>query len=353
MKTETIEHVPAEADGERRLTPVRRALGVVGRWWLVLFLLGLIVYFSLVTPNHAFFQTTNFTTISLDTSEVVLLAIGATFVIITGGIDLSVGGILLFSGVAGGLVMLELAGTEEQIANLQFPHDNVAVPVGVLVTLGCATAWGLLNGLLITRLRLPPFIVTPGTLGMAFGGAKLLAGGTSLVAVPTSFQDSVGNGKIFGLFVPVVIALFFVIAAHITLRYTRFGRFTQAIGSNAEGSRRSGINVDRHLLKVYSLAGFLAGVAAVIDLARFGTMNLQAHGTDNLNAIAAVVIGGTSLFGGIGTIIGSVVGAFIPTVLQNGFVIQGVDPFWQEVLVGATIIFAVYLDQRRRRGLSS
>jgi len=274
-------------------------------------------------------------------------------VIITGGIDLSVGGILLFSGVAGGLVMLELAGTEEQIANLQFPHDNVAVPVGVLVTLGCATAWGLLNGLLITRLRLPPFIVTLGTLGMAFGGAKLLAGGTSLVAVPTSFQDSVGNGKIFGLFVPVVIALFFVIAAHITLRYTRFGRFTQAIGSNAEGSRRSGINVDRHLLKVYSLAGFLAGVAAVIDLARFGTMNLQAHGTDNLNAIAAVVIGGTSLFGGIGTIIGSVVGAFIPTVLQNGFVIQGVDPFWQEVLVGATIIFAVYLDQRRRRGLSS
>jgi ribose transport system permease protein len=188
---------------------------------------------------------------------------------------------------------------------------------------------------------------------MTFGGAKLLAGGTSLVAVPTSFQDRVGNGKVFGLFVPVVIALGFVIAAHITLRHTRFGRFTQAIGSNAEGSRRSGVNVNRHLLKVYALAGFLAGVAAVIDLARFGTMNLQAHGTDNLNAIAAVVIGGTSLFGGIGTIVGSVIGAFIPTVLQNGFVIQGVDPFWQEVLVGATIIFAVYLDQRRRRGLSN
>jgi ribose transport system permease protein len=332
---------------------MRRFAASVGRFWLLLFLFALIAYFSLRTPNHAFFQTQNFTTISLDTSEVVLLAIGATFVIITGGIDLSVGGILLFSGVAGGLVMLELAGTEEQVASLQFPNDNVAVPVGILVTLACATSWGLVNGLLVTRLRLPPFIVTLGTLGMTFGGAKLLAGGTSLVAVPTSFQDRIGNGKVFGLFVPVVIALAFVIAAHITLRYTRFGRFTQAIGSNVEGSRRSGVNVNRHLLKVYALAGFLAGVAAVIDLARFGTMNLQAHGTDNLNTIAAVVIGGTSLFGGIGTIVGSVIGAFIPTVLQNGFVIQGVDPFWQEVLVGSTIIFAVYLDQRRRRGWSN
>jgi ribose transport system permease protein len=353
LKTETIDRAPAEAEQEGELTPVRRAFAYLGRWWLLLFLFGLIAYFSLVTPNHAFFQTTNFTTISLDTSEVVLLAIGATFVIVTGGIDLSVGGLLLFSGVAGGLVMLVLAGTEQQVASLQFPHDNVAVPVGILVTLACATSWGLVNGLLVTRLRMPPFIVTLGTLGITFGGAKLLAGGTSLVAVPTSFQDRVGNGKVFGLFVPVVIALIFVIAAHITLRYTRFGRFTQAIGSNVEGSRRSGVNVNRHLLKVYALAGFLAGVAAVIDLARFGTMNLQAHGTDNLNAIAAVVIGGTSLFGGIGTILGSVIGAFIPTVLQNGFVIQGVDPFWQEVLVGATIIFAVYLDQRRRRGLSS
>jgi len=353
MKTETIERIPAEPAPEGELTAVQRALGAVGRSWLFVFLLALIVYFSLVTPNHAFFQTTNFTTISLDTSEVVLLAIGETFVIVTAGIDLSVGGILLFSGVAGGLVMLELAGTSEQVASLQFPNDGVAVPVGVAVTLACGTFWGLVNGLLVTRLRLPPFIVTLGTLGMTFGAAKLIAGGTSLVAVPTSFQDTVGNGKVLGLFVPVVIALGFVIAAHVTLRYTRFGRFTKAIGSNAEGSRRSGVKVDRHLIKVYTLAGFLAGVPSIIDLARFGTMKLQAHGTDNLNAIAAVVIGGTSLFGGIGTILGSVVGAFIPTVLQNGFVIQGVDPFWQEVLVGATIIFAVYLDQIRRRRWSS
>jgi ribose transport system permease protein len=133
------------------------------------------------------------------------------------------------------------------------------------------------------------------------------------------------------------------------LNVTRFGRYTFAIGSNEEAARRSGINVDVHLIKVYTLTGFLCGLAGLIDVARFGTENLSAHNTDNLNAISAVVIGGTSLFGGVGTILGTVVGAFIPTVLNNGFVINGIDPFWQEVLVGATIVFAVYLDQWRRR----
>jgi ribose transport system permease protein len=151
----------------------------------------------------------------------------------------------------------------------------------------------------------------------------------------------------------VLVAAGIVIIAYIALRRTRFGLYTAAIGSNEEGARRAGVNVDRHLIKVYTLTGFLCGVAALIDIARFGTENLSAHNTDNLNAIAAVVIGGTSLFGGIGTILGTVVGAFIPTVLQNGFVINGIDPFWQEVLVGATIIVAVYLDQVRRRRWSS
>jgi ribose transport system permease protein len=207
----------------------------------------------------------------------------------------------------------------------------------------------LLNGLLVTRLRLPPFIATLGTLGMSFGAADLLTGGTNLSSVPTTFQDSLGNGTIFGLYAPVIVALIALVIAHIMLRQTRFGRYTAAIGSNAEGARRSGVNADLHLIKVYTMAGFLCGLAGLIDLARFGTMNLSAHNTDNLNAIAAVVIGGTSLFGGVGTILGTVVGAFIPTVLQNGFVIKGIDPFWQEVLVGATIIIAVYVDQWRRQ----
>jgi ribose transport system permease protein len=330
---------------------LRTGLTALGRFWIFLFLLALVAYFSITTPDHAFFGADNFKTIALDTSVVILLALGQTFVIITGGIDLSVGGILLLSGVAGGLVMLELSGTEAQTANLQYPHAARAIPVGLVVILAVATFCGLVNGLIVTRLKMPPFIVTLGTLGITFGAADLLSGGTNLVSVPTSLQDTLGNGKILGLFVPVYIAAVLVIVAHVVLRRTRFGRYTEAVGSNAEGARRTGVNVDRHVVKVYTLTGFLCGIAAAIDLARFGTMNLAAHSTDNLNSIAAVVMGGTSLFGGIGTILGTVIGAFIPTVLENGLVISAVDPFWQQVLVGVMIIVAVYFDQLRRRRL--
>ena len=332
--------------------PLRVALTAFGNFWILFFLLALIAYFTITSPNHAFFQGFNFKNIALDTSEVILMAIGETFVIVTAGIDLSVGGILVFSGVAGGLVMIHFSGTVAQTSNLQYPNASVAIPLGIAVGLAAGSGWGLLNGLLVTTLRLPPFIVTLGTLGMTFGAADLLSGGTNLASVPTTFQNSLGNGTILGLYAPVIVALIAVIIAFFLLRFTRFGRYTAAIGSNEDGARRSGINVDLHLIKVYALTGFLCGLAGIVDLARFGTENLSAHNTDNLDAIAAVVIGGTSLFGGVGTILGTVVGAFIPTVLKNGFVISGIDPFWQELLVGATIIVAVYIDQWRRRRLS-
>jgi ribose transport system permease protein len=323
----------------------------LSRVWIALFLLVIVGYFSISTPGHAFFQADNFKTIALDTSEVILLAVGQTFVIVTAGIDLSIGGILVFSGVAGGLTMLNQSGTKAQTDALIYPHAGWAVPLGVVVCLLAGLAWGIFNGFIVAKLKMPPFIVTLGTLGITFGAADLLSGGTNLSSVPTSFQDNIGNGKVLGIFVPVLIAGIVAILAWITLRFTRFGRYTQAVGSNEEAARRAGIKTDRHLIKVYALSGLLAGLASVIDLARFGTMTLSAHNNDNLNAIAAVVIGGTSLFGGVGTIVGTVVGAFIPTVLQNGFIINGIDPFWQEVLVGATIIVAVYIDQLRRRRL--
>src|SRR5262245_10153930 len=174
----------------------RLAWLVLTRFWIVFFLLGLILYFSVTTPNHAFFQADNFKNIALDTSEVLLLAIGETFVILTAGIDLSVGGILVFSGVSGGLVMLELSGTKAQTDALMYPHAARAVPVGIVVALAAGAVWGLINGVLVTRLRLPPFIVTLGTLGMTFGAADLMTGGTNLSSVPTGFQDKVGNGTI-------------------------------------------------------------------------------------------------------------------------------------------------------------
>jgi ribose transport system permease protein len=347
-EVERVEPEVAAETGER--TTRDRLVDALSRSWLFFFLIGLIGYFWLSTPSGTFLTWGNLEQIALNTSEVILLAIGETFVIVTAGIDLSIGGILFFSAALGGKVMLNLSGTSEQTINGQYPHQGIAIPVGIAVCILAGTGWGLINGILITKLRLPPFIVTLGTLGMTFGFGDLISGGAYLPApVPPALTDHFGNGKIFGLYAPIYVALFFLIVAHVVLHHTRFGRYTAAIGSNAEGSRRTGIAVDRHIMKVYGLAGFLAGVAAVLDLAIFTNTTSVSHQTDNLSAIGAVVIGGTSLFGGVGTVLGSAVGAFIPTVLQNGLVIEEVQPFWQEVVVGAAIILAVWFDQVRRR----
>jgi ribose transport system permease protein len=341
---------PGIAEGLVERTRRDRVTDALARSWLFFFLVALLAYFWLSTPSGTFLTWRNLEQIALNTSEVILLAIGETFVIVTAGIDLSIGGILFFSAVCGGEVMLHLSGTSAQTINGQYPHESLAVPVGIAVCILAGTAWGLINGTLITKLRLPAFIVTLGTLGMTFGFGDLIDGGSYLPApVPPKLTDHFGSGKILGLYAPIYVAIVVLIVAHVVFHHARFGRYTAAIGSNSEGTRRTGIAVDRHIIKVYALAGMLAGVAAVLDLAIFTNTTSVSHQTDNLGAIGAVVIGGTSLFGGVGTIIGSAVGAFIPTVLQNGLVIKNVQPFWQEVVVGAAIILAVYVDQVRRR----
>jgi ribose transport system permease protein len=222
--------------------------------------------------------------------------------------------------------------------------------VGLLVALAAGLAWGVLNGVLITKAKVPPLIVTLGTLGMALGLSLIITDGVDVRDVPTRLVTSVGVGELFGE-IPwlVVIAAGVAVVFGVILAMTRFGRHTYAIGSNDEAARRAGINVDRHLIAVYGIAGLLSGLAGFMNLARFATTTLGGHATDNLQAIAAVVLGGTSLFGGVGTVVGTVVGVFIPVVLQNGFVITGVDTFWRDVAVGAVLIAAVYLDQLRRR----
>jgi ribose transport system permease protein len=222
--------------------------------------------------------------------------------------------------------------------------------VGLVVALGCGLGWGVINGFLISKAKVPPLIVTLGTFGMALGFALLITGGVDERSVPFKLVDTIGTGRL-GNQVPYLVIIAFAVALvfAVLLHATRFGRYTYAIGSNEEAARRAGIRVDRHLIKVYALMGTLAGLAGFLSLARFSTTTIGGHSTDNLQAIAAVVIGGTSLFGGIGTLLGTVFGVFIPAVLQNGFVIVGVQPFWQQVAVGAVLIVAVYLDQLRRR----
>jgi ribose transport system permease protein len=335
----------------------QRYLSRISKSFTLLILFVIMIVFAL-REGSSFFNARNFNDIIIDSSQLVLLSVGMTFVIITAGIDLSVGSVLVLSSVVAAQVAIALSGSPQDIANFQFPTQHIGIPVGLLAGVATGLLCGIVNGLLITRLRVPAFIVTLGMLGIALGLGQLLSGGTSVPNVPPAVQSEIGLRELLAFDVtgqrvritpPVVIAYGIAIIAAIVLNRTRFGRYTYAIGSNAAASIRAGINVDLHLVKIYALSGLLAGLTGVMDLLRFGTASVGSHQADNLAAISATVIGGTSLFGGIGTIGGSVIGAFIPTVLRNGLVITRVQPFWQNVAIGAVLILAVYLDQRRRR----
>jgi ribose transport system permease protein len=316
---------------------------------LILGILSFLIVVFTILNGTAFLNFGNFVNIAVDASVLLLLAVGMTFVIITAGIDLSVGSVLVLSSVVGGQVMVTLSGTDAQVQNYQFPNQAVGIPAGIAAGLLTGLVCGLVNGFLITRLKMQPFIVTLGTLGIGLGLAQILTGGINVRFVPTAIQTQIGIRELFGFLpVPVLISVVVAVIAGVVLAKTGFGRYTYAIGSNPDAARRVGIDVDRHLLKVYALSGLLAGLAGILDLARFNTTSIGAHSTDNLASISAVVIGGTSLFGGLGTMIGSVVGTFIPAVLRNGFIIQGVQAFWQEVAVGIVLILAVFVDQWRR-----
>jgi ribose transport system permease protein len=337
----------AEDGGNRSESPVARAMARLGGGWVFLVLTGLLVLFTALRPQQ-FASSFNLTTLAIDAAILLVLAIGQTYVIITAGIDLSVGSVLVFSSVVSAELMLALSGAEGAVYGTTEAGWTVIV-VGLLAALAAGALWGVINGLLIAVARVPALIATLGTLGMALGAAQIITGGQDVRAVPSLLVDYVGRGDIIGLPVLVVIAAVVAILAGLLLHFTRFGERTFAIGSNDEAARRSGIGVRSHLVRVYALAGLLAGLAGFMSVARFATTTIGGHTSDNLATISAVVLGGTSLFGGIGTIIGTVIGVFIPIVLLNGFVILGIPPFWQTVTIGAVLVLAVYIDQLKRR----
>jgi ribose transport system permease protein len=219
---------------------------------ILLILAGLIVVFSLLRFNE-FFSVSNARNIGTDAAVLLVLATGLTFIIITAGIDLSVGAVLVFSGVIAAKVMDAVGGNGWGV-----------IIVGLVVSLMAGFAWGALNGILITKAKIPAFIVTLGTLGMALGSALLITGGVDERNVPLKLITTIGSGRLFGQ-VPYLVLIAAVVAAigGVILAQTRFGRYTYAIGSNLEGARRVGVNVDWHLIKVYALGGTLAGLAGV------------------------------------------------------------------------------------------
>ena len=296
---------------------------------LILILMWLLL--SLLSPY--FFTASNLWEITLQTAVIGIIAAGQTLVILSGGIDLSVGSVFACAGIAGGLVF-------QATGNLWLT---------LAATLLTGTGLGSLNGLFISQLRVPPFIATLGMLGMARGLALILSRGIPIFGLSKEYLW-IGQGKLFDLVpIPTLILLGVFALVYFIARYTRFGRFTYATGSNAEAAKLSGINLGRVLLGTFALSGLLCGVAAVIEAARLATIQPAGGNGYELLAIGAVVIGGTSLFGGEGNVIATLIGALLETTIRNGLNLLGVNAFWQYVVNGAVIIAAVAVDQWRRR----
>ncbi|MFO1208366.1 MAG: ribose ABC transporter [Amaricoccus sp.] len=311
------------------------------RAWL--FLAALIVVFEawarVAFGGTFILNTFNLQSIAIFAVAPLLLATGQTFVIISGGIDLSLGFIMGLAAV----VAAHTINAVTPVAGLL-----VGVLAGFIVGVAIACGPGIINGLLISRLKVPPFIGTLGMFGVARGVAFLLAGGTT-VPVSNSLFAVIGNGRLFGIPNIVLVTAIFMLVMHYLLSQTKFGQHNYAIGANVQAARRAGIDVKQHLFRLYVLSAACAGLAGVLYAARFNAGAAQAGEPLLLDSVAAVVIGGASLFGGSGTILGTVAGALVIAVIQYGLVFVNVEPFWQFISVGVVIIISVLIDQAQRR----
>ncbi|SET40646.1 ribose transport system permease protein [Natronincola peptidivorans] len=296
-------------------------------------LLGLIsmgVLFSIFSKH--FFTVNNLLTIALQTSIIAILAMGVTYVIITSGIDLSVGSILAVSGVVTGKALLA----------------GLPIWLSILLGIGMGGLCGLINGVIISNFKIAPFIVTLGMMSIARGAANVITGAMPVSGLPQQFAF-VGGGRI-GI-VPVPVIIMFTLAAILgyVLKRTSFGRYIYCLGSNEEAALLSGVNVKKTKIGVYVISGLMAGLAGVIMTSRLVSAQSAAGLGYELDAIAAAIIGGCSPLGGAGKIRETIIGAFIIGTMRNGLNLLSINAFWQQIAIGAIIIIAVYIDTVRRR----
>jgi ribose transport system permease protein len=334
----TTETPPAEQTTRDYRGLVERVLHGQATWTFVALVL-LCVYFTVAAPGK-FLTLTDFSLIAQSASWYLVMAVGQTFVILTAGIDLSVGTVLVLSGVVAAEFYTHHGGQAASVP---------VVLIGVLIALVTGLVWGAVQGFLIAKAKVPPLIVTLAGFGAALGVSYLITGGSDISSVPNHLVNSIGLSSLLGIPWLIIISFLVAIVFGLVLAYTRFGQYTYAIGSNPEAAIRAGINVDRHLVKVYALAGLLSGTAGIMSLAFFSNTTISGHPTDNLTVITGVVLGGASLFGGRGTMFGTFIGIFIPTFLQNGLNIIHVNQYWQYVATAIVLVAAVYLDQLRLR----
>ena len=335
----------------------------IGRNWIFFFLIMLLILFSFTGKN--FFSPRTLNNILILSAPSLLLATGETFVIITGGIDLSIGFVRGLSSVSAAIVMRDLYN------RFKYPQ-GISILMGIVIGLLVAIAPGIVNGILVAYYKVPPFIATLGMYGIANGLALKLCGGFPITFLPPKAGE-IGNsfiayylpGKYFGFFkkppnipqtevrniigiIPFsfLVALIFAIVFAFILSRTKFGQHTYAIGGNIDAAIRAGINVKKHLVLIYTISSFFAGVAGVLSVLIFSVGNFtQFAASYELFAIASVVIGGASLMGGKGSIWGTFIGVLILSVLEIGFLMSGVLPFYRYIAVGTILVFAVIIDQ--------
>ncbi|MGB4135120.1 MAG: ABC transporter permease [Microbacterium sp.] len=293
-------------------------------------LLILVAGFAIASPP--FLGVNNLLNIALQTSVIAIVAIGQTYVIVTGGIDLSVGAVAALAGVI----------TADAL------KVGMPIPIAVLAGLIGGMICGYINGALISYGQIPPFIVTLGMLGIARGAVLVMTNGVPVSGLPRSFAWF-GNGTVLGIPVPVIIMVLLALLFGWILQKSRFGRTVFAVGSNEKAAFLSGLHVSRSTIGVYVVSGLLSAVAGIILTSRLVSAAPTAGEGYELDSIAATVIGGASLSGGVGGITGTLIGAFVMGVLRNGLNLLGVSYYWQQIAIGVVIVAAVFIDGLRRR----
>jgi inositol transport system permease protein len=311
----------------------RKKIEIVGffeKYGVLLFLFALIVIFTLYNPM--FLSARNIKNILTEVSIYGIVGVGMTYVILTGGIDLAVGSLLAFAAISGAFLMQTLGG-----------DFFMGWLVAMLAACAVGTMAGYLHGKVVTRFGVPAFIVTLGGLTVWRGATLIVNDGAPVSGFNEGFRWW-GRGDVLGVPVPVLVFLVVALVGYITLRYTRYGRQVYAVGGNPEAARLSGLCVQSVVLSVYVITGFLAGLAGFLLSARLGSAEAVAGTGYELRIIASVVIGGTSLFGGLGGVGGTIVGALLIGVLINGLVIMNVSAYYQQVVIGIIIVLAVGFD---------
>lgn len=282
--------------------------------------------------NKAFWSFDNLMNICRSCSYIAIVAIANTLVLIMAGLDLSVGSVIGLAGLVAAVFMHDL---------------NVPVIPSIILGIIPGALFGIFNGYAIVKLKIPSMIVTLGTMFIARGVVYVITKGAPVFPLPESF-NKIGNGNFFGVPYSVIIVLAFALIAAYILKNTAFGRYIYAIGGNAETARLSGIKVQKVQMCVYLISAIAASISGIIITARVASAQVSTGQGYEMNVIAAVIIGGTSMFGGVGTVTGTIIGALIMSVLQNGMILMSVSPYWQNIVIGSIMIATVGFDQYRR-----